>query len=255
MLPPSPRPRLTTEMEQGRRVLGQLLNYWLKTTGLSARKLAAITDWAVGEGKWLDSSIMTRIKLAQQQRGAGLRQLVAMGAVNELLWICDTHGVPAAIKAYGPHSAWNVREEWLVGRLWLPVPKNPADPLVFGDFAEVLVGQLSLPYLAAAALEPAEPDAISNRLSDLLNGVIQDRGLNARDGLRQLLEAYPSQDKARRGRLTELVLGSRRFDMDEIEAELYAISETIRALRDQPIGSYGPGELARELSADRPPSA
>jgi hypothetical protein len=246
---------LTLQMDRGRSALAQLLTYWLRTSGLAARNLELLTDWAVGERGWLGNDKITRIRQAEQQRGAGLRQLVAMGEVNQALHLVDTKGVPAAVARYGPFSGWGVKPEWLEGRRWLPADDDPAQPLLFEDFACVMTGQLQLPYLAGAALPPAPPDRLSVALSDLLNEAMTQRGLNARDGLRELMAAYSAKERGRRSQLQDLILGATSWDRDQIEAELCAVAEALRLMRGLPVGAYGPGHLAQELSAALPPSA
>jgi hypothetical protein len=239
---------LTLRMDRGRSDLAQLLTYWLRTSGLAARNLELLTDWAVGERGWLANDKITRIRQAEQQRGAGLRQLVAMGEVNQALHLADTQGVAAAVQRYGPFTKWGVKESWLEGRRWLPADDDPSQPLLYEDFACVMVGQLQLPYLAGGALPSAPPDRLSVALSDLLNAAMTDRGLNARDGIRELLAAYPTNERSRRSQLQDLILGATSWDRDEIEAELCAVAEALRVMRRLPVGGYGPGHLAQELS-------
>jgi hypothetical protein len=246
---------LTLQMDRGRSALAQLLTYWLRTSGLAARNLELLTDWAVGERGWLGNDKITRIRKAEQQRGAGLRQLVAMGETNQALHLADTKGIQAAVARYGPFSQWGVREEWLQGRRWLPADDAPDQPLEFADFALVMVGSLPLSYLAGSDLPPAPPDRLSLALSDLLNAAMTDRGLNARDGLRELMAGYPASERGRRSQLQDLILGATGWDRDQIEAELCAVAEALRVMRGLPVGAYGPGHLAQELSAALPPSA
>ncbi|NBS93773.1 MAG: hypothetical protein EBT27_08625 [Betaproteobacteria bacterium] len=242
-------------METGRRRLAQLMAYWLRLSGLSARNLELVTDWAVGQSGWLGNDKISRVKGAKQDRGAGIRQLVAMGQLNTALWVCDTQGIQAAVARYGPFSQWGVHEEWLKGCRWLPAGDDPSHPLQFIDFAEVMIGVLELPYLAGIELPPAPPDHLSVALSDILNAAIMARGLTPRDGLRELLEAYPAKQRTRRTQLQDLILGATSWDRDQIEAELCAVAEALRLMRGLPVGGYGPGHLARELSEALPPSA
>lgn len=248
MSPPPITHPLTLQMETGRRQLAQLMTYWLRTSGLAARNLELVTDWAVGQSGWLANDKITRIRQAEQQRGAGLRQLVAMGEANQALHLADTQGMAAAVQRYGAFSKWGVKEAWLQGRRWLPADDDPTQPLLFEDFACVMVGQLQLPYLAGAALPPAPPDRLSLALSDLLNAAIVARGLTPRDGLRELLEGYPARERTRQAQLQDLVLGTADWPRDQIEAELCAVAESLRVMRGLPVGAYGPGRLAQELS-------
>jgi hypothetical protein len=248
MITPTTTHPLTQQMQRGRRDLAQLMAYWLRASGLAARNLQLLADWAVGERGWLGNDKISRVKGAKQDRGAGLRQLVAMGHLNTALWVADTQGVPAAVKRYGTFSAWGVKEEWLQGRRWLPACDDPTQPLQFADFAEVAVGAMDLPYLAGSDLPAAPPDRLSLALSDILNAAIAARGLGARDGLRELLAGYPVSDRSRQAQLQDVVLGSANWDRDEIEAELCAVAEALRVMRGLPVGGYGPGHLAQELS-------
>jgi hypothetical protein len=171
-----------------------------------------------------------------------------MGEVNQALHLADTQGVAAAVQRYGPFTKWGVKESWLDGRRWLPADDDPNQPLLYEDFACVMVGQLQLPYLAGGALPSAPPDRLSVALSDLLNEVMTQRGLNARDGIRELLAAYPTNERSRRSQLQDLILGATSWDRDQIEAELCAVAEALRVMRGLPVGRYGPGHLAQELS-------
>ena len=136
----------------------------------------------------------------------------------------------------------------------MPVADQPQLPLEFADFAEVLVGRTELPYLGIATLGQGNSQEMSDRLSDLLNALLTATGLGPREALKALLTAYPTKDPDRQSRLMALVMGSGQLSRDELEAELYALAEAIRSLRDLSPGGYGPGDLARELSAGQLPS-
>jgi hypothetical protein len=202
----------------------------------------------------LHSPIISRIENDRLSRGCSLKQLLAFGAANGAIWSWQTEGVKAAWARYGPHTDWAVKSEWLDDAIWLPVPDDQTHPLEFADLAEVLVGRLELPYLGAVSLGHADAEAMSGRLSDLLNAAIATQALPPREGLAALMAAYPTRDPNRQSRLMALLMGSGRLSRDELESELYAMAETLRVLRDLPAGSYGPGDLAAELSKALPPS-
>jgi len=257
---PSPRglpasPRLASQqLVQGYLTFGALVSYWRGRSSLSGSQMAAIAAWGLGERGWLDSGRISRIENARQARGCSLKELLAFDAANQAIWTWQVQGQQAAWARFGPHTVWGLRDEWLSESIWLPAPDQPAEALEFADFAEVLVGRLELPYLGSVALGDADADTMSARLSDLLNGLLTASGLGPREGLKTLLAAYPTRDADRQSRLMAVVMGSGTLAREELEAELYALAETIRQLRDLGPGAYGPGDLARELSAGLPES-
>ena len=252
---PPERSRLRSQLEQGHLAFGALIAYWRGRSKLSGNQLVALSNWSVGERNWLDPAVVSRIENGRQARGASLRNLLAFDAINAAIHLWQTRGKQAAWDRFGLHSGWGVRDEWVDGALWLPVPDQPQHPLEFSDFAEVLVGRLELPYLSTASLGDGDAQQLSSRLSDLLNAATAALGLSPRDAVQALLAAYPSKDQGRQGRLVAVALGTDRLSRDELEAELYALAETIRTLRQLEPGSYGPGHLAQELSAGLPASA
>jgi hypothetical protein len=48
-----------------------------------------------------------------------------------------------------------------------------------------------------------------------------------------------------------VLLGTEVFTQQQVEAELFAISELVAGLRGLPVGTYGPQELFAELSSGR----
>ena len=213
----------------------------------------AIACWGLGEKSWLDSAVISRIENGRQARGCSLKNLLAFEVANLAIHLWQTQGKEACWERFGPHTVWGVRDQWLDEAIWLPVPDQPQEPMEFADFAEVLIGRLQVPYLGTVALGDGDAEAMSARLSDLLNAAIAAQGLSPREAMRELLASYPTKDPDRQSRLMAVALGTGELTREELEAELYALAETLRALRELPPGSYGPGELARELS--EPPAA
>ena len=254
-MPQQPQRLASQQLVQGHLTFGALISYWRGRSRLSGNQMTAIASWGLGERSWLDSAVISRIENGRQARGCSLKNLLAFDAANAAIHLWQTKGAQACWGRYGPHTVWGVRDEWLSEAIWLPVPDQPQHPLEFSDFAEVLVGRTELPYLGTVSLGDGDAEAMSNRLSDLLNGLLTSSGLGPREGLKALLLAYPTKDPDRQSRLMALVMGNGELSRDELEAELYALAETVRALRDLNPGSYGPGDLARELSAGGPLSA
>lgn len=242
------------QLLSGFMAMGALVSYWRGRSELSGSQLSTIAAYGLGQNGWLDSSIVSRIENARQTRGCSLKNLLAFDAANQVLWTWQTEGQQAVWARWGPHTVWGVREHWLQEAIWLPVADQPQLPLEFEDFAAVLVGRTELPYLGIATLGQGDSQEMSDRLSDLLNALLTATGLGPREALKALLLAYPTKDPDRQSRLMALVMGSGSLSRDELEAELYALAEAIRSLRDLSPGGYGPGDLARELSADQLPS-
>jgi hypothetical protein len=251
----SEAPRLADQqLLSGFMAMGALVSYWRGRSALSGSQLSAIAAWGLGQNGWLDSSIVSRIENARQSRGCSLKNLLAFDAANQAIWTWQIQGQQAAWGRFGPHTVWGLRDQWLQDAIWLPVADEPEHPLEFEDFAAVLVGRSELPYLGTVSLGQGDAAAMSERLSDLLNALLTATNLGPREALKALLTAYPTKDPDRQSRLMALVMGSGSLSRDELEAELYALAEAIRSLRDLAPGGYGPGDLARELSAGQLPS-
>lgn len=226
-----------------------LLNYWLGRSSLSHPQMAAIAAWGLGEDGFIENTTLSRAKNGKLPMGCSLRALLAFGAANHVIWLWQTSGPEACIRDYGPFQAWGVREASLVAAQWLPHPDHPDEPLEFADLCEVQAGLMVIPYLPENVLSPSRAIEASDRLSDLLNRVIGDAGLSARDGLVALLAAYPVEQARRQSRLRALVIGTARLSAGELQTELLAVAEAIRVLRKLPVGSYGPSELLTELGS------
>ena len=252
-LPEAPR-LADQQLVTGFMQMGALISYWRGRSELSGSQLSAIAAWGLGQTGWLDSSMVSRIENARQARGCSLKNLLALDAANQAIWTWQSKGPQAAWARFGPHTVWSVKDQWLQEAIWLPVADEPEHPLEFADFAEVLVGRIELPYLGIVSLGQGDSQAMSERLSDLLNALLTATGLGPREGLKALMTAYPTKDPDRQSRLMALVMGSGSLSRDELEAELYALAEAIRQLRDLAPGGYGPGDLARELSAAQLPT-
>lgn len=241
---------MSQQLVQGYMTFGALIRYWRGRSRLSGAQLEAIADWGLGERGWLNTGVLSRIERATQTRGCGLKHLLAFDAANAAIHTWQVRGRQEAWARFGPHTVWGVRDEWLDEAIWLPAPDHPDEAMEFADFAEVLVGRMEVPYLGNVVLRDGDAEAMSSRLSDLLNEAIGDRGLSPRQAMKTLLAAYPTKDSDRQSRLIALVMGSGGLSRDELEAELYAVSEALRDLRGLTPGSYGPGDLAAELSSD-----
>jgi hypothetical protein len=256
---PSPPPkglnqplRLASERhEQGVTALASLLNYWLGRSGMSHEQLVALASWGLGETGMLDATVISRVRNGRQTRGASLRHLDAMAAANRAIWLWQTQGQNGAWKELGPHHGWSVRDEWLEDAIWLPHPDHETEPLSFADFASVLAGHMELPYLAQTLLSPGDAARLSDGLAHLLEDLIADRGWGPREGIRQLLDAYPANDTARQRRLRGVIVGEVHLGREELEAELYALAEMIRVVRKLKPGGYGPAQLQQELLTGR----
>ena len=243
-------PRLATERhDHGVTTMAALLNHWLGRSRLSHDQLVAIASWGLGERGVIDPAVISRARNGRQVRGLSWRHLDALAAANEAIWRWQKQGQQKAWAKLGPQTGWGVREEWLNDATWLPHPDHPNEPLAYGDLAEVLAGYLELPYLSTALLSPGDARRMSDALAQLLEATAADRGWGPREAVRQLLAAYPIEDRARQQRLRGVIVGEAALGREDLETELHALAEMIRVLRGLKPGGYGPAELRRELSS------
>lgn len=235
--------------EQGRSHLASLLNYWLRQSGFSHEQLGSLADWGLGESGWLIPSQISHIKGRRLTRGLPAKACDAMAAANRAIWLWHEQKPEAAIKELGPHSSWGVTEETLEQAVWLPSEEKQGQPLDFCDFARLSAGWLRLSYLGTMALSDNEAADLSQRLSALLNALVE--GTTPAAAMQRILDAYPiTDDQTRAEGVRDLLLGG-HWSRAHLEAELYAMAVTVATLRGVPLSSYGPIELHAELARDR----
>jgi hypothetical protein len=232
---------------RGVQSLAALMNFWLAP--VSHDKLAAILRWGYGEPTGLDGGALSRIRNGKQQRGAGLRHLDAFAEANRALHVWHTAGPEAAIQQFGPHSTWEVREEWLDDAIWLPKPADATSPLDLGDLAMLLMDRLELPYLGPQMLSPAKLVRMSQRLCELLDDEASEQGWGPREATTRFAAAYPSRDPGRQRKLRDLVTGALELTASELELETAALAEMLRSVRGLKI--YTPADLQAELLSAR----
>jgi hypothetical protein len=236
----------TERSEKGVQTLAALMNYWLATS--SHDKLAAILRWGYGEPTGLDGGSLSRIRNAKQNRGAGIKHLDAMAEANRAIWMWKRDPA-AAIRAFGPHSSFDVKAEWLDEICWLPAPEpNEDQPLDLGDLAMLLMSRLELPYLGGQLLSPAKLNKMTERFAQLLEDESSDRGWGPREATQRFAAAYPSTDPTRQRRLKDLLMGG-DISATELELELAAFAEMLRSIRQ--LDSYTPADLQAELLSAR----
>jgi hypothetical protein len=253
--PPIPEPRglphplmtLARDLEQGDHWIREALSWWVTRSHLTTRQMATIAAYGLGERGALEHSIISRI--TNRKIGPSIKSLIGMEAANNAIWLWQTKGQDATWAKLGPHPAWKIQPHWLDGAIWLPVPDESDHPLDLGDFVDVWVGRLELPYLGNRLLMPNDHRRTAEHLPALLDATIVAAGLSPMAGVRGLLAAYPAADEARRERFRGVILGEQQLTRDELQEELLAIAEAVRTLRELPIGSYGPAELLAELLA------
>ena len=229
-------------IERGVQRLAAAVRYWL-AHNLSQDKLATIVHWAYGETSGFDGGTFSRLSNGTQQRGAGIRHLDALAEANRAIWTWQTRGEAAAIKEFGIHSNHGVKPEWLNETIWLPKPSNGALPLDLGDLANVLVGRLELPYVAAR-LTNRDARLASERLVDLLNELAQERGWKPLEAVQRYLSVYPGGTRVRVARLKAVLTGE-TYTQSELEMEMAALAEMIRQVRE--VERFTPAELQAEL--------
>jgi hypothetical protein len=238
----------TERSEKGVQALASLMNYWLATT--SHDKLAAILRWGYGEPTGLDGGSLSRIRNAKQNRGAGIRHLDAMAEANRAIWMWKQDPA-AAIRAFGPHSSFGVKAEWLDEICWLPAPEpNEDQPLDLGDLAMLLMSRLELPYLGGQLLSPSKLSQMTERFAQLLEDESSDRSWGPREATQRFLAAYPGTDPGRQRKLKDLLMGG-DISGTELELELAAFAEMLRIIRG--LDSFTPADLQEELLSVRRP--
>ena len=236
----------TERADRGVQALASLMNYWLATT--SHDKLAAILRWGYGEPTGLDGGSLSRIRNAKQNRGAGIKHLDAIAEANRAIWMWK-QDPEAAIRAFGPHSSWDVKAEWLDEICWLPAPEpNEDQPLDLGDLAMLLMSRLELPYLVVQLLSPAKLGRMTDRFTQLLEAESSERSWGPREAVQKFLAAYPGTDSGRQRKLKDLLMGG-EISASDLELEMAAFAEMLRSIRG--LDSYTPADLQKELLTDR----
>jgi hypothetical protein len=233
--------------ERGVQQLAAAVTYWL-AHNLSQDKMAALLHWAYGEKSGFDGGTFSRIKNAKQSRGAGLRHLDALAETNRAIWTWQTQGEREAIREFGLYSEHGVRPEWVADTIWLPKPYDETQPLDLGDFANLVMGRLELPYVGGH-LTQSQARRANERLIDLLDDLAADKGWGPREALREFLAAYPAAtNNVRQARLKELLMGE-PLSHKELESELAALAEMVRQVRG--LETFTPAQLQAELLSDR----
>jgi len=240
-------PTATERTSKGVQALAALMNFWLAPS--SHDKLAAILKWGWGEKTGLDGGSLSRIRNANQVRGAGLRHLDAFAEGNRAIWTWHTAGPDAAIREFGLYGAWKIKPEWLDEAIWLPKADDPTQPLDLGDLAMLLMARLELPYLGPQMLSPAKLQRMGQRLSELIEDEAAEHGWGPREAVARFTAAYPSRDPLRQRKLRDLVTGAGEFTTAELEMETAALAEMIRTIRG--VDSYSPADLQAELLSAR----
>ena len=235
--------------EKGRIHLAGVINWWLGRSKLSHDQVAAIVHWALREPGSLGSSQLSHLRNARILR-PGVMMFEALAALNMAIYRWHKKGQEACLKLYGPFSSFGIEPAWLDDAIWLEHPDHPREPLVFGDFAEIFAGYLTLPGVGVQLTQIDGPD-LSRRLSGLLRDHCQAAGWGMEDAISHIFAAYPTDDANRRQRLVMVTLGQLDYTSEELEDELPDLASMIAALRQQPADSYGPSELQVELASAR----
>ena len=235
----------------GVQAIGSLVNYWLVRGNLSHDQLVSVLNWSIGESCRMQGGVLSRIRNANQKRGASLQHLDAMAEGNRLIWLWQQQGQQQAIRRFGPFSGWGIQPGWLDHAIWLPSVADGQQPLNLGELAQVLAGRLELPYLSGDLLNPVDARRLNQQLSPLLDQIAAERGWGPRQAIEEFQAAYPSTDRGRVQRLKGLVVGDETLNPTELENEMPALAEMIRQVRGLKLDEYGPGELRSELLSAR----
>jgi hypothetical protein len=240
--------RATERSEKGVQTLASLMNYWLATS--SHDKLAAILRWGYGEPTGLDGGSLSRIRNAKNSRGPGIKHLDVMAEANRAIWMWKRDPA-SAIRAFGPHSSFDVHAEWLDEICWLPAPApNEDQPLDLGDLAMLLMSRLELPYLGGQLLSPSKLSRMTEQFAQLLEDEASERKWGPREATQRFLAAYPGTDPGRQRRLKDLLMGGDISGTD-LELELAAFAEMLRLIRG--LDLFTPADLQDELLSARRP--
>ncbi len=240
---------VTKRMTSGRAHFASVLNWWLARCNYSHAQIGAIADWSLAQDNWLISSQISHLR-NNHVRQPSFTNLEAFGAVNEVLHLWHTEGPRATFHRHGPFSDPILTEELLSRGQWLRHPQTEK-PLDFAGFCELFVGRIKLPNASAVNLSNHDAKRLSEELGVLLDQLAAETGLSPRDAITEVLRHYPVEDRARVTRLRAVLLGMEVFSQQQVETELFAISELVAGLRGLPDGTYGPQELYAELTMHR----
>lgn len=222
---------------------------WKIQCDFSLDQLCKLANYAIGEEKWLITSAFSLLQNAKKPT-VNMRNLEALGAINELIYRWQEHGPGKCYKVYGPMDVWGVKEEWLANAIWIPDPDHPAEPLDFEGFCSVFVGRLVIPGVAPV-INDRDAQPMSQRLAALIDAELVRLGLGVRQGMARVMECYPIDDKDRRAMLEACIVGTKDYDSENLHTEMYALAQLISGLRELPAGSYGPKQLHAELMSNR----
>lgn len=222
----------------------------MKRGSFTHSHMGALADWGLGERGWLESSKLSHLRNNHFIR-SGFTSFEALGAVNEVLHSWRVHGVEKTIARFGPRPDQKLTDPLLDAATWLHHPVYTDEPLDFEDFCSLFCGRLTLPYVEGITVAPSETKSVSKALGDLLDTIMNGWTGSTRERVARLMELYAVDDNARRQRLQSVVLGTDVFTQEELEVELEACSNLVRAARGLPEGGYGPGDLYGELSNPR----
>lgn len=137
------------KLASGHSHMVDVVDYWLSASSLTYKEFCRIVDWGLGERGWVERTSLCRIRNAKTVRGCSVKNLLGFEAANEVIWKWQTSGKEAAEIDFGPAGIWGVEDEWVKKAVWLPINGPDCLPLRFTDFASVLVGRLTLPYIAS----------------------------------------------------------------------------------------------------------
>ena len=236
-------------MASGRAHFASVLNWWMARCNYSHAQIGAIADWALAQDGWLISSQISHLR-NNHVRQPSFTNLEALGAANEVLALWHTEGPREVFHRHGPFADPILSEELLDRGQWLKHP-DTGKPLDFAGFCELFVGRIKLPYASSVNLSGHEAKRLSEELGGLLDTLAQETGLSPREAISEVLSHYPVDDRARVARLRAVLLGTEVYSQQQVEVELFAISELVAGLRGLPAGTYGPQELFAELTRHR----
>lgn len=234
---------------QGREHMAACLNWWLGRCNITHTQSTALAGWVCGDSTWLQGSQLSHLRNARM-RAPQLKLMEGLAALNEAMATWLLVGKAACIQRWGPLPS-DAPAAMLMDAatyLWHPEQPEGTVPLVFHDFCDLFVGRLRLPYVVDVALSPRQARILSDRIGEEL-----DRWLTAQGGIRKalatLIHHYPVDDAVRVAKLQQVILGTDSYSAEELDREMYALSELFAALWQRPLT---PLQLRMELEAARP---
>jgi hypothetical protein len=224
------------------------MNWWMQRLGFTHAMATALAAWVCGDSSWLQGSQLSHLRNGRM-RTPQLKLFEGLAAFNGAIALWRLEGSAACVRAWGPLPSQAPPPSAMDSALFLWHPSQGEEtPLVFHDFCDLFVGYLQLPYVDQGGLSPGQSRTISDRIGQELDQWLIGQG-GIRQGMAQLLEAYPVSSSARRQKLRQVILGLESYSPAELDEELFALGELFTVVRGTALSG---SELYAELAAAPP---